>query len=215
MVRTFSLKLLRLFSRPENRHELPCSRHPYYPGRPSPSARVSKEVVWCVFCCPSFLSIVLATCSSTINHPRRRLVIIAHARSCGPTTLVYESNAYTSTTNSTNAVHGKAHYASTCAYLASHACRHWLTIYSALLSLCPPLVDASDDALQSPIHHRHHYALPVAAVCCPGYVNLGAPDHHRCLLSVPPYYYYIPRRDEANRRARQVRAQRQQLATQQ
>jgi hypothetical protein len=90
---------------------------------------------------------------------------------------------------------------SPCFVSMSRTCQHWLTNYSALLSLRPPLVDASDDALHSLIHHRLHYALPVAVVRCPGYVNLWylptitaafSPHPARC----PYYYYYIPRQDQ-------------------
>ena len=48
--------------------ELPGSRHRYYLDDLPPAPGVSKEVVWCVFCRPSFLLIVLATCYSAVYH---------------------------------------------------------------------------------------------------------------------------------------------------
>ena len=66
MVHTFALELLQLFRRPESvtNSQLP----PPLLSRRSSPARLSKEVIWCVFCRPSVLFIVLAACSSAVYH---------------------------------------------------------------------------------------------------------------------------------------------------
>ena len=55
-------------------------------------------------------------------------------------------------------------------------CRAFANIGGQAIVLCSHCAlrwsTNSDDALHSLIHHRHRYALPVAAVCCPGYINL-------------------------------------------
>ena len=62
MVHTLAFQLLRLFSRPEKRHEFPCSRH--------------RSGVSVVFCCTPLLFIVqLRALQPSITHSRRLVII--------------------------------------------------------------------------------------------------------------------------------------------
>ena len=66
--------------------------------------------------------------------------------------------------------------------------QHWPTNFSTLLSLSPPLVDASDYALHSLTRHRLRYALRVAVVRLVPLTITASISPHPALttIDVPP-----------------------------
>ena len=132
MIHMFALELLRLFSRPEKHHQFP---NVYYRHCLDDH---TQEVFRCVFCCPSFrlpLTLLSADHLLTLD-----LVALPPPSPTSPTPTKASPTA-------TNTVHREADRGtelcvSRVPFLStSRISQHWLTFYSALLSLHPPLGD--------------------------------------------------------------------------